>query len=73
MALVEATVVATVKTEIDAAYGAATGDADLERDKICEAIGKAIITILSSQMIVTVPAGITTNGGTFPPAVGAIS
>lgn len=74
MALVEATMTASVKAELDTAYGATAGpEAEAERDKISGAIAKAILDILTTQMVVTIPAGITSNGGTFVSSVGTIS
>jgi hypothetical protein len=52
MALVESTVKATIKAQLDAAYGAPADPAT--QAKLVEALSKAIIEILQNQLTVTV-------------------
>jgi hypothetical protein len=58
MALVPATIASTIKAQMDAQYGVATGDALDERNKFCNALGDALATVLTAQMQVVVTATI---------------
>jgi len=67
MALAKPTISATVKTALDAEFGAtADANAEIERVRFCDAIADALVTILTSQLLVTttVPGG--SSAGVYP-------